>query len=579
MRYGRQIELTCLCSMKIAIEGCCHGELDKIYETIGYLEKREGVKVELLLCCGDFQAVRNESDMECMAVPVKYRMMQTFYKYYSGEKTAPVLTIFIGGNHEASNHLQELPYGGWVAPNIYYLGYAGVIRYRGIRIGGLSGIFKFCDYRKGHHEFPPYNPDTLRSVYHIRNIEVFKLKQIQMPIDIFMTHDWPRGIYYYGSTEELLRKKRFLRQEVESNTLGNPAAEELLTHLQPTYWFSAHLHVKFAAVMQHQPKDNAAPRVTKFLSLDKCLPYREFLQIVDVPERPGSSEGLEYDPEWLAILKATNSLQRTTPHPWNPPENNGLHQRWDFRASEADMMQVVEDLSGDLVIPDNFSRTVPPYDPGRPQPQSAPSYIINPQTTELCATLGLTDIYAQVGQGDDERRQGQSSTGGEEEEDEDGNSGGSVDEHSEYPTDTSGLSSSLNPDEITLEDEWIEEEAELKPAAVEDELPQVPMGEFHTPSHMVLPAPKYVSPIHLSTLMNLPPPSHSTPAADRTLYGAAREGPREGLREGGEEDATAARTLKRTSDETGNPGSRGTTPRIKRRNQVIYTAVEDECQD
>lgn len=43
-------------------------------------------------------------------------------RYYSGEKKAPILTVFIGGNHEASNHLQELPYGGWVAPNIYYLG-------------------------------------------------------------------------------------------------------------------------------------------------------------------------------------------------------------------------------------------------------------------------------------------------------------------------------------------------------------------------------------------------------------------------------------------------------------------------
>lgn len=53
-----------------------------------------------------------------------------------------------------------------------------------------------------------------------------------------------------------------------------------------------------------------------------------FFQIVDIPERPGSSEGLEYDPEWLAILKATNTLQRTTPHPWNPPENNGLHERY-----------------------------------------------------------------------------------------------------------------------------------------------------------------------------------------------------------------------------------------------------------
>lgn len=80
---------------------------------------------------------------------------------------------------------------------------------------------------------------------------MFIFPQIQIPIDIFMSHDWPRGIYYYGSTGELLRKKKFLRHEVESNTLGSPAAEELLAHLQPSYWFSAHLHVKFAAVMQH----------------------------------------------------------------------------------------------------------------------------------------------------------------------------------------------------------------------------------------------------------------------------------------------------------------------------------------
>lgn len=566
--------------MKIAVEGCCHGELDKIYETIGYLEKKEGVKVDLLLCCGDFQAVRNEGDMKCMAVPAKYRTMQTFYKYYSGEKKAPVLTIFIGGNHEASNHLQELPYGGWVAPNIYYLGYAGVVRYKGIRIGGLSGIFKSRDYRRGHHEFPPYNPDTLRSVYHIRNIEVFKLKQIQMPIDIFMSHDWPRGIYHYGSTGELLRKKKFLRQEVESNTLGSPAAEELLAYLQPSYWFSAHLHVKFAAVMQHPPKGNAAPRLTKFLSLDKCLPYREFLQIVDVPDRPGSSEGLEYDPEWLAILKATNSLQRTTPNPWNPPENNGLHERWDFRPSEVAMMQVVEDLNGDLTIPDNFSQTVTPYDPNRPQPQAAPSCSTNPQTTELCATLGLTDLYAYAGQGGGDLGRIQGSTGGEED-DEDGNSVGSADEPSEYPTDTSGLSNSFNPDEITIEDEWEEEEGNEEAedrsnseAAVKGaQLSDVPVGEVHTPSRMLLPPPKSdASPNLLSKLMNLPPPSHSTPATVRTNSGAEREE----HCEDDVEDASAVRVPKRTSDEAEAPGSRGPTPRIKRRNQVIYTAVEDD---
>ena len=140
-----------------------------------------------------------------------------------------MLTLFIGGNHEASNFLQELPYGGWVAPNIYYLGYAGVVTIGGIRIAGISGIYKGHDYLKGHFEIPPYDQGTMRSAYHIRNLEVFRLKQVyriifflntiklkhllQMKddIDIFISHDWPRGIYNYGNTDELLRWKPFFR--------------------------------------------------------------------------------------------------------------------------------------------------------------------------------------------------------------------------------------------------------------------------------------------------------------------------------------------------------------------------------
>lgn len=555
--------------MKIAVEGCCHGELDKIYETITYLEQKDGIKVDLLLCCGDFQAVRNEGDLKCMAVPPKYRQMQTFYKYYSGEKKAPVLTIFIGGNHEASNHLQELPYGGWVAPNIYYLGYAGVVRYKGIRIGGLSGIFKTHDYKKGHYEFPPYNQETLRSVYHIRSSDVFKLKQIQMPIDVFMTHDWPRGIYNYGSTEQLLRKKKFLREEVESGTLGSPAAAELLGHLQPSYWFSAHLHVKFAALMQHEPRGTAAPKTTRFLSLDKCLPYRDFLQVVDIADRPDSSEQLEYDPEWLAILKATNGIQKPTATTWHSPENNGLHARWDYSASEEAMMEMVSALNGELCIPENFSQTVPVFNPSHPQPHSSANYCTNPQTTEFCAILGIPDVYALAGQSmhllNDE--------GATEEEDEDNESSGSLDEPSEYPTDTSVLSNSYNPDEITIEDEWEEEEGAEETGDLEEKgtdavVPEVPAGaqdsdcspHRETASKLVLPAPR-LSNTPERALFVLPPPSTSTPSS------CSEE-------EGG---APPARVPKRPSGEnkeTYNPT--GNTPRIKRRNQTIYTATEDE---
>lgn len=40
------------------------------------------------------QAVRNLDDLECLACPVKYRELKSFYKYYTGELKAPYLTLF-----------------------------------------------------------------------------------------------------------------------------------------------------------------------------------------------------------------------------------------------------------------------------------------------------------------------------------------------------------------------------------------------------------------------------------------------------------------------------------------------------
>lgn len=66
--------------MKIAVEGCAHGELEKIYDTIEDIELQQKIKVELLICCGDFQSTRNQGDLETMACPEKYKSMCSFYK-------------------------------------------------------------------------------------------------------------------------------------------------------------------------------------------------------------------------------------------------------------------------------------------------------------------------------------------------------------------------------------------------------------------------------------------------------------------------------------------------------------------
>jgi len=373
--------------MKIAIEGCCHGELDKIYETLGHLEKKESIKVDLLLCCGDFQAVRNESDLSCMAVPPKYRHMETFYKYYSGEKKAPVLTVFIGGNHEASNHLWELPYGGWVAPNIYYLGYAGVVSFGGIRIAGLSGIYKSHDYNKGHFERPPYNNSTVRSAYHVRSFDIFKLKLLSQPVDIFVSHDWPIGVYHHGNVEKLYRFKEYLRAEIESNTLGSPPAGELLTLLKPTYWFAAHMHTKFPALIPHKCQDGR--KFTKFLALDKCLPKREFLQVVDLGPTEAPLE-LVYDPEWLAITKLTNALINNTPHFTVLPNPEQVSR---FRPDEKAVEEVIQIFGNPPLVPENFEITTAPYDPSKPKKVNMEKVVavINPQTESFCTKLAINN--------------------------------------------------------------------------------------------------------------------------------------------------------------------------------------------
>ncbi len=68
------------------MEGCSHGELDEIYKQIEKLEKSLGLTVDLLLICGDFQALRNHMDMEQMHCPQKYQKLGNFYEYYNGTR-------------------------------------------------------------------------------------------------------------------------------------------------------------------------------------------------------------------------------------------------------------------------------------------------------------------------------------------------------------------------------------------------------------------------------------------------------------------------------------------------------------
>ncbi|ETW28723.1 hypothetical protein C923_04765 [Plasmodium falciparum UGT5.1] len=278
--------------MFIAVVGCTHGELDLIYSTLEKIEEENKIKVDLLICCGDFQSVRYNVDNECLNVPAKYKKEQNdFVDYFTGKKKAKILTIFVGGNHEAMNVLKQLYYGGWVAPNIYYLGYSNVHNINNFRICSLSGIYKKYSFFKKYYESYPYTDITKVSAYHIRKYEIEKLKLLKNNVDIVVTHDWPNNIEKHGDVHDLLRRKYHFQSDVYNNTLGNPHTEILLNKLKPYFWFASHLHVKYSALYIH----NDQKQYTRFLSLDKAQEYKHFIQILNIVKKKDSSIHLNFD--------------------------------------------------------------------------------------------------------------------------------------------------------------------------------------------------------------------------------------------------------------------------------------------
>ncbi|KAI9218199.1 lariat debranching enzyme, C-terminal domain-containing protein [Blastocladiella britannica] len=422
--------------MKIAAIGCGHGQLDDIYAAVQTSERASGQTVDAVVICGDFEALRNSCDLEHMAVPPKYRHMGDFYKYYSEQKTAPYLTIVIGGNHESSAYMWELYHGGWLAPNIYFLGYAGAIRLGTLRIAGMSGIWNEKHYRLGHYENAPYNADSLRSAYHTRLHEAIQMTLLPEPVDLFISHDWPRHIMHYGDSQALLRIKPFFEKDFLNGQLGSPVYEHLLHHLRPTRWLAGHMHVRFTATVTHptpraplpdveqfrhvlpapgstlpHPGSSAAARVaaaaaaiaalppldhspttTEFTAIDKCVHNRQFLEIVDIP---GHSTGpLYYDLEWLAIVKATHQDMSTARH---PPHSPIAWRKLRDRVATARAALVADRFAGGtndpgLAIPHNFERTALVYRSDlTPAAVRAGSGVVyrNPQTAAFAGMLAV----------------------------------------------------------------------------------------------------------------------------------------------------------------------------------------------
>eukprot|EP00818_Percolomonas_sp_WS_P007263 CAMPEP_0117441918 /NCGR_PEP_ID=MMETSP0759-20121206/3881_1 /TAXON_ID=63605 /ORGANISM="Percolomonas cosmopolitus, Strain WS" /LENGTH=634 /DNA_ID=CAMNT_0005233785 /DNA_START=19 /DNA_END=1923 /DNA_ORIENTATION=+ len=457
-------------TLTIAINGCSHGEFHNIFQTIQHIKETHNISTDLLLCCGDFEAIRPEPfpDLRSMACPEKYLQYGDFKDFYLASDDGPTTgqqhgvstqdnkemtvdemedglkmansshgdndtmpltdslketdpkedsakadiikdcptTLFIGGNHESSHYLAELPYGGWVSENIFYLGRCGTIRFgysehNSVLIGGVSGIFKQYNFEKGFFEKYPLAENEKRSVYHIRHWDQWRMEQLHdlpdvlgktkgdvptslpdnmedviehvdsLPSDeqqhtphgrpssqwtIGMSHEWPRNITEFADPKYLEKeifgrqKKNHFRQQIQEGDLGCPVTRRLFDTFQPDYWFSGHMHCDIAVKCKHPSGGQ-----TNFLGLDKVRPRRKFLQIlqIELPDEPEEGQKLDffYDRNWLSVIKATHDLTPTTQARVHLPKSfaEPLREACEFvedniRTNGEDMLRVSRDF-------------------------------------------------------------------------------------------------------------------------------------------------------------------------------------------------------------------------------------------
>lgn len=390
-------------SVKLAIQGCCHGELDLIYD------KLRNCNIDLLIITGDFQALRNSTDLKTISVPEKYKRLGQFHKYYTGVKKAPILTVFVGGNHECSSYLTELRYGGWVAPNIYYLGEFGCIWYKGVRIAGASGIYNYMSFKENRsNDYDlPYTPSTLRSVYHMTPKTYLKmmLMKSELDIDVMISHDWPQYIYHYGDINGLLRQKKFFQEDIQLGKLGSPLLKNILNSVRPLQWFSSHLHVKFKAeVEQIKPPSqeididmddmDSGGKTTKFLALDKCGRHRKHLEIVDLEvdknHKSYDDTSLYYDPRSVAVnIVLEEYFESGRPDLDVDKLINGDDKVVEeIRQKVESKLKALENEPLLYRIPENFEIIAPG---GYVSPPL--KYWPNNQTNEFCVKFGLKPLW------------------------------------------------------------------------------------------------------------------------------------------------------------------------------------------
>jgi lariat debranching enzyme len=223
-------------SLLIAVVGDIHGRFHRVEVWMDALEKALGRPVDMVLAVGDVEAFRRADDQRRKMT--KRLMPAEFAEYADGQRQMKRPLYFIGGNNEDFEALHDAQEGMELAPQVFYLGRAGLQTLRGLRVAYLSGI-----HAPRFFEQPLKRPralDTAKQAGYFRAPEVERVMHAR-DVDLLLVHEWPRGIVQRARDENAPSAR-----PLPSYWIGNPITRRLADTLRPKWMFCGHSHKGFA---------------------------------------------------------------------------------------------------------------------------------------------------------------------------------------------------------------------------------------------------------------------------------------------------------------------------------------------